>query len=293
MMALQKPKLCRSALMTVFFLILSLLVSFSLPSLSADKNTEAHSEKKVQVPSEKKAEIPLEKKEISLEKSENSVETPSVLDKATEVAKETTEQVSQTLNETRFRRDKADYLALLNYSPVDLLIPSKQGITLGLIRDADKTWELEYLSGSISVPFIVEDLGKMSDTRISLIGRSYFGSNSFNFSYGLSYFDFLLHLGDKLLNRVSGGSYPSLDLIGVQSVGFNIGIGNRWTFKHNITLGIDWISWMQPLQITSKRSTFLDYATNEEDRDDVDKAITLISYMPRFAFLKLQLGILF
>ena len=150
----------------------------------------------------------------------------------------------------------ADYFALANYSPIDLLIPSKYGFTLGYINNADKTWEFEYLRGSISVPFIIEDLGKMTDERFSVIGRSYFGSNSFNFSYGISYFDFSLHLGDKLLSRVTGGNYPSIDLVEVQSVGFNLAIGNRWSLNRNVTFGIDWISWAQPVYVLNQKSTF-------------------------------------
>lgn len=217
----------------------------------------------------------------------------SALDKAGQIAKNTTEQVSKTLSETRERREKADYFALANYSPLDLLIPSKYGFTLGYIESADKTWEFEYLRGSISVPFIVEDLGKMTDERLSVIGRSYFGGNSFHVSYGLSYFDFSLHLGDKLLNRVTGGSYPSIDLVEIQSLGFNLAVGNRWSFNRNVTFGVDWISWAQPVYVMNKKSAFLDYASNQQDKDDVDKATKLISHFPRLAFLKLQLGILF
>lgn len=217
----------------------------------------------------------------------------SPLQKASDAIHDASKKIEKGMNETRDRREAADYFVLANYSPIDLLIPSKYGVTVGLIKTADKTWEMEYLRGSISVPFIVEDLGKMTDERLSLIGRSYFGGNSFNISYGLSYFDFSLHLGDKLLNRVTGGTYPSLDLVEVQSLGFNFALGNRWTFQRNITVGIDWISWAQPLAVTSKKSSFLDYASNQQDKDDVDKALKLISYFPRFALVKIQLGILF
>lgn len=203
------------------------------------------------------------------------------------------EEVKEALLETKDHRANTNYVALLNYSPIDLLIPSKIGFTLGLINGPEQTWELEYLKGTVSVPFIVEDLGKMTDERFSLIGRSYFGNNSFNMSYGLSYFDFSLHLGDKLLNRVTGGNYPSIDVVQIQAVGFNMGFGNRWVFEKNITFGVDWISWSQPVSLTKKNSAFLDYATNQEDRDDVEKAIKFISYFPRLAFFKLQFGMSF
>ncbi|MDZ4677453.1 MAG: hypothetical protein SGI74_08080 [Oligoflexia bacterium] len=224
--------------------------------------------------------------------AEQKVE-PTIADKATKDIKKTADEVLVVLGETRERRSQANYFALLNYSFLDLLIPGKYGLTIGLLRDLDKSWEFEYLRGTMSVPFLITDLVKMTDERFSIIGRSYFGSNSFNLNYGLTYFNFSLNLGDKLMSRVSGGAYPSMDLIAVQALGFNVGIGNRWTFKHNITLGIDWISWSQPVIITKRQAGFLDASSNQADKDAVENSIKYMAYFPRLLLLKLQLGILF
>ncbi len=229
---------------------------------------------------------------IATEESYNKNE-PNILEKTQTLANDSAEQITSILDQTRILREKSDYFALGNYSSLDLLIPNKFGVTVGEIKNADKTYEFEYLRGSIAVPFIIEDLGKMTDERYSLIARSYMGNNSFNFSYGLSYFDFSLHIGDKLLNRITSGTYPAVDLVQVQSLGFNLGLGNRWAFSHNITLGVDWISWAQPVYVTNKKSAFLDFATNQQDRDDVDQGLKIISYFPRFALLKVQFGMLF
>ena len=215
------------------------------------------------------------------------------LDTAKEQVEEVAQKVQDAVESTRTRRSSNDYFGLVNYAPLDLLIPSKLGLTVGLVRDADTSWELEYLRGSISVPFVVDDLGSMTDQRISLIRRSYFGKNSFNVGYGLSYYDFKVNLGSDILSRLTNGSVPEIDLIRIQALGFNLSLGNRWHFKHNITLGVDWISWSQPLAITREDTVFLDYVTNAEDRDDVDSAIKFTSYFPRFSFFKIQLGILF
>jgi hypothetical protein len=45
--------------------------------------------------------------------------------------------------------------------------------------------------------------------------------------------------------------------------------------------------------VTKKESAFLDYATNENDKDNVETALKTISYFPRFTLLKVQVGILF
>lgn len=211
-------------------------------------------------------------------------------ERAKELGQNLYAQTVNTLSSSKSKREELSYFILGNYSPIDLIIPSKMGLTFGSNRSSDNSWELEYLKGSISVPFIVEDLGQMSDTRISLIKRSYFGSNSFNLNYGLSFFDFKLFLGDELLSRLTSGAYPAVDLIHLQSLGLNLGIGNRWTFANNWTLGVDWISWSQPFYILKEENAFLDYATNENDREDVETAVDVISFFPRLQVLKLQLG---
>ncbi len=265
----------------LFFVILLVNAPFCSLATESDDSVESSSEQSTEGSEGSKA----------TEATESSDE--GFLNKAGKVAKDASAAVSKKLGETRERRENSDYLLLFNYSPLDLIIPSKYGLTMGLIRDADKSWEIEYVEGSFAIPFIVDDLGKMSDKRYSLIGRSYFGGNSFNFSYGLSYFDFSLFLGDKILNQVTNSAIPAIDLVEIQSFGVNFGLGHRWTFNRDITFGVDWISLAQPLLITKNKSAFLEHSTNQKDKDDVENAMRVISYFPRLSFFKLQVGILF
>jgi len=203
-----------------------------------------------------------------------------------------THQDKSFFNQTKNLRIQKKYFIYGTYSPIDLLIPSKYGLTFGLNQNQNISWEFEFVKGTFSIPAIIQDLGKMTDTRYSLIRRSYMGNNSFNISYGLTLFSFSIKLGDDLLNRLNS-NYPSVDLLELESLGFNIGVGNRWNFNENFSLSVDWFSWSQPVFVTKDRSKFLDYTSNEGDRDDVEKAKKYISYFPRLAFLKLQMGYLF
>ena len=265
-------------------IILSLICLFSFSAMAQKKSVPKKETKtKIETKTETVKEVPKEKEP----------EKETILEKAGDTAEAVVKDVSASLKETRERRANNNYFATFNYSSLDLIIPGKIGGTVGLISNADKTWELEYLVGTVKVPFLVKDLGKMSDEKISLIGRSYVGSNSFNFNYGLTYFDFTMHLGDAVLSRMSSGNYPSVDLVEMESLGFNVGIGNRWIFNKNITFGVDWITWSQPVFTLKRKSLFLDYASNQEDRDNVDKAMRIIAYFPRLTLLKAQLGITF
>lgn len=190
-------------------------------------------------------------------------------------------------------RAAARGFVLGNFSYIDLMIPAKFGVTAGLNSSGDNSWEIEYLRGSVSVPIILPDLGSMTDQRVSLIRRSYFGKGSFNFSYGVSYFDFTVHLGDKFISGLSGGNYPSADLVNLTSLGAYIGLGNRWVFKNGFTVGVDWFSYSQPIFLLKNQSAFLDYASNQNDKDNVSTLINLLSGFPRFAALKVQMGFLF
>ena len=210
-----------------------------------------------------------------------------------EKTNEVKDAIVAKLDETKIRRAANEYYALINYSPFDLILPSKYGFTLGFIQSFEKTYEFEYLHGNFGVPYLIDQLGQMTDDRYSLITRNYFGNNSFNLSYGLSYHEFSVHLGDRFLTAASGGQFPTADIVKIQTIGFNIGIGNRWSFNHDITLGIDWVSWAQPLFRVGKQDAFLDHATNQSDYDAVDKIVKVGSYFPRFSILKLQFGMLF
>lgn len=184
---------------------------------------------------------------------------------------------------------KKEYFATLNYAPFDLILPSKFGLTAGLVTDPDKYWELEYLKSSVSVPFVIEDIGEMSDERLSLIRRDFVGNSTFNFSYGLSYYRFKVHIGSRLLASASA-SAADVDLIHVESLGFNFGLGHRWVFANRWMLAIDWAAWSQPVFTTQLSDKYIDSTNNEDNKDTVNTAAKLISWVPRITLLKLQVG---
>jgi len=189
-------------------------------------------------------------------------------------------------------RTENNYFASFNYSALDFPIPGKWGVTAGLMSTPDRTWELEYLKGSYTVPGGFRDLGSINDTRISLISRTYFG-NSFNLAGGISYFDFTADVGDKLLSGATGGAYPSMNAMTVRGFGAYVGLGNSWTFRKNITLGIDWIAIAQPVYITKRTSDFTQNSNDASANQSIDDTMKIISYLPRFALLSAHLGMVF
>src|SRR5690606_7424475 len=92
-----------------------------------------------------------------------------------------------------FRPDK--WGVALIYSPLDMWVPSKFGGNI-TYNDSDKySYELEYLKGSIGSSSFSIDIGKISDTRVSLLQRSFNNRRSFNYFWGAYYEKFEVRLG--------------------------------------------------------------------------------------------------
>lgn len=206
-------------------------------------------------------------------------------------AEETIQLAANTLGESKSRRENSDFLVLLNYSYLDLILPGKYGITLGWIPNARSTYEVEYLRGSLS--FIIDEIGSMKDERFSITKRSFLGRNSFNVSYGLNYFIFGGRLSDEVMQSVSQIYQSSAREIETHLIGAHIGLSNRWTIKKNITIGVDWVSWSQPLFQVYKYEKFTEQSNDQGDKKDIERAMDIASYLPRLTFLKVQFGMSF
>jgi len=187
---------------------------------------------------------------------------------------------------------EGSYFGALTYTALEFPIPNKFGARLGKRTSPGQSWEVEYVKGSWGPPGGFRKLGSLSDSRFSVIGRSFMGEH-FHFIYGVSFFDFSADVGDALVSGVSGGAYPSMNAAKVQALGLNVGLGHSWVFRENVVLGIDWISWAQPLKLTRRSSDFIRASTDETTKAYVADTLKIISYIPRFSILSVHLGMLF
>jgi hypothetical protein len=61
-------------------------------------------------------------------------------------------------------------------------------------------------------------------------------------------------------------------------------------YKERWSLGVDWFSWAQPFVILKKDADFLNQTTDDDYKDDIDVAMKVMAYFPRWAAFKLYLG---
>lgn len=197
---------------------------------------------------------------------------------------------SPPLKKSRINRTASQYYGLLTYSPLDLIIPSKYGATIGYIENPDSLWELEYVRGSLSTALFFSDLGKMTDTRISALRRVFFETNSFYMSYGLSYMDFSTQLGSEYIASITNGSIPEVSLLKMRNIGAQLSIGNQWAVYKNVIIGVDWVGLYQPIIQLEKHNAFVDATSDPALRDNVEEMIDALSWIPRLTFVKFQIG---
>lgn len=253
----------------VTFLFAVGLFALSLPSLA--QNSEKESQKEDQPLSEK------------VEETAQDV---------IEETKEAAHKVSQSMKKTRSNRETTRWTALGTLSLIDTWIPTKLGVSVAYNPTPSGSWELEYLRGKISYEFLVEDLGSISDQRLSAFYRSYSQRNSFNFLYGLYYSAYDVTLGSKYLATVSGNprAYESVKL---KALGVTWGIGNRWQTSGGFVWSFDWFAINWPIVELEREASFLNASNDPQLREDVEDVLEFFGDFPTFAVVKAQLGFSF
>lgn len=193
---------------------------------------------------------------------------------------------------SRELRKQNSHSILVNYSLIDTWIPGKYGVSYAYTPNPSGSWELEYLRGSLSVPFFIEDLGRITDQRLTLMYRSFSERNSFSFIYGANYSSFKLQLGPDYLAAITGGNASTFDVVSVETLGLTWGLGNRWQMN-KATVSFDWFVINIPVIVLESEAPFLEANATEQSKKDIRDVLDIIEGFPTFALLKFQLGFSF
>jgi len=207
-----------------------------------------------------------------------------------EKAKESLAPVTESFASAKDFRGARSWVITGNYSYIDLLIPSKIGLTVGYVADAANTVEIDYMRGSLGFGWLGVDIGSLTEQRLALLWRSYNQRNTFNFQMGVNYNHFRVHIGDELLRRVTGNPAVDITVMEFQTLGVSWGMGNRWVTRGGFVWGFDWLQIHVPVATLKEKTPYIDAASNQEDKDDAETASKIIRNFPRIVALKIQLG---
>jgi hypothetical protein len=167
----------------------------------------------------------------------------------------------------------------------------KHGPTLGWIRDADQTFELERQSGSLGISLFGLDIGSFEET-VTLGRFRWFTGNSFHWSLGAGERRYRLSLGDETLDQVASavGASARYDVVAVRNWVAAFGLGNRWQLAPGFVVGVDWLDVLVPVGQGEARSRLYDELPDGAVRRGLHRAFGALRYGPTFEVLRLQLG---
>lgn len=208
-------------------------------------------------------------------KKEASIDTVDVSD----AVEDTNDEVLTTVENLKH------WGVLGSYSYADTWLPGKIGLTASY-GDENRVYEFAYQNASYSFDFLIDDLGKISDTRIHLSTRSHTWNGTFNFQYGLYYNSLNIHLGNTYIDLVNLG----VDVLSIQTIGGFWGVGNRWKFKNGVMLGFDWFKVFWPFYVLDKDIGALSDASASSEKDDLETLVDGISKLPTFSLAHFEIG---
>lgn len=174
----------------------------------------------------------------------------------------------------------------LTWGLISMWLPSKLGANLSYNISERKTIALEYQSQNIKFPAFSLDIGGIKEAKYGAVLKSFGNSESFYMSYGLMKYDFRASLDLSLFPTQSTPIAPLFDF---GSMGFQLGLGNLFTWENGVSLGIDWLSVYFHAFNKTKNTDIFGYM-NASNRAKADKVIDLIYSTPLIEILKVQLS---
>jgi len=180
-----------------------------------------------------------------------------------------------------------------DFSYLDLWVPAKIGVSAAYRWDLSNMLEITYLNGAISGGTFGIDLGRIVETRASLVWRRFPSQRAYNYFFGVNYNDLELVIGDVALASIASGNPEDYELLKLTTMGLSTGLGHRWVWPSGFTLAVDWLQVHVPLTTLTENAPFRDATTDPDRRKEADDLIRYVKNFPRIAALKLQLGISF
>lgn len=187
-------------------------------------------------------------------------------------------------------RSKSEFMFKAQYSPLDMLVLSKWGLAAAYQYKNESWIEFEYNKGSWGLPGWLSRLGGLSEERYQFQVRKFLNQSSFNYFLGVSHISAKLAIGSEALSRATANPSYFQNHVLASTWGLHAGIGNQFNFKNGFLMGVDWLSYHQPLFVTKTTMDFERVAGDSKDQSDIRILKNMMLYGPRITLLKIQIG---
>jgi hypothetical protein len=187
-------------------------------------------------------------------------------------------------------RQDHPFQASAQLAPIEMLLPLKWGLGISYHPDSSHSYELNHMRAIVPMDILIVNVGKITESRTGFLHRSYGERSSFAWIIGASYETFEAKLGNKYLDYVPTSQQTSLELMSFSTLAMTVGIGNRFAVNERFAIGVDWIKWHQPLVSLGRNMAYLDDPRVSPDvRNQLDSAMRLAQYFPRFTLFEISL----
>lgn len=171
---------------------------------------------------------------------------------------------------------------------VGIPAPIKYGINASYLRDPNWMYEIGYFTGGINFGISKINVGGFNEGLLTASARFSPWSGSFNWIFGVSHHAYHVRLGNAIVSRLTG--VGKLDVLNVQTLGLQAGLGNRWQIADNVSIGVDWFVVDIPLTTLRLDSPAFDSYSDPNDRREVEEALDFMKRLWTFNVLKTTLA---
>lgn len=193
--------------------------------------------------------------------------------------------------DSRANRARSTVVPSVTVLDTGLWTPMKYGASLGYLQDANKTYELDYLRGSLGLSFKGINLISFEETLVLARWRWYADMNSFNLSFAFGERRYTFDLGDDVFEDAPGVPFNTAYKVAeIRNWVVTSGIGNRWQFDQGFTLGVDWFELIVPIGQGQTHSRLYDAMEDSGAKRNLKRVFSVLRYGPTFNAFKVQLG---
>lgn len=175
------------------------------------------------------------------------------------------------------------------WHPMSVPIASAKGVTVSYYLGRKGSLDFEYSSATYTFSYFGVDWGEVAETKVGLQLRRFIG-NSFNMKIGAGHRTTEARVPSDWLNLAIGEHDKTVSQWDATYI--TVGMGNQWQFNRRYTFVLDWFVLDIPVSADVTQSVS-QYANSQNDKDNIERAESILRYYPSGGILRFQVGMLF
>lgn len=177
----------------------------------------------------------------------------------------------------------------LSYTLYGLITSGKKGAHFLWHLENGNQIEFAHLRGEYAIKGFKVDIASFQERLNTIAYRQYLG-NSFDFQYGIGRRTYSIKLGDDLVKYIEPIKDWEREMVRIESLVLQFGIGNTWSWKNGFSCGADWFALHYPIKTLDLKAPSGERIQNPPSRNAYEKMLAVAKRFPTISLLQLHLG---